>query len=58
MISVVIPAYNEERALPDTLQCLFSQPGDYEVIVVDGGSSDATRCIARPWKRPRAAHRK
>jgi rSAM/selenodomain-associated transferase 2 len=47
MISVVIPAYNEERALPDTLGRLFSQPGDYEVIVVDGGSSDATRRIAR-----------
>lgn len=47
MISVVIPAYNEERALPDTLERLFSQPGDYEVILVDGGSTDGTRSIAR-----------
>jgi len=47
MISVVIPAYNEERALPETLERLFSQPGDYEVILVDGGSTDATRRIAR-----------
>ena len=46
MISVVIPAYNEERALARTLDCLFSQAGDYEVILVDGGSSDATRRIA------------
>ena len=46
MISVVIPAYNEERALPDTLACLFSQAGDYEVILVDGGSTDGTRTIA------------
>ena len=45
MISVVIPAYDEERALPETLQRLFSQPGDFEVILVDGGSSDATRHI-------------
>jgi rSAM/selenodomain-associated transferase 2 len=51
MISVVIPAYNEERALPDTLDCLFSQPGDFEVILVDGGSSDATRRIARRYCR-------
>lgn len=47
MISVVIPAYNEERALPETLDRLFSQQGDYEVILVDGGSTDATRRIAR-----------
>ena len=49
MISVVIPAYNEERALPQTLDRLFSQPGDYEVILVDGGSSDATARIARRY---------
>ncbi len=47
MISVVIPAYNEERALSDTLARLFSQSGDYEVILVDGGSTDGTRSIAR-----------
>ena len=46
MISVVIPVFNEERALPDTLAHLFSQSGDYEVIVVDGGSTDDTRRIA------------
>jgi rSAM/selenodomain-associated transferase 2 len=42
MISVIIPAYNEEKALPETLRALLAQPGDYEVIVVDGGSSDQT----------------
>ena len=46
MISVVIPAYNEEHALPRTLARLFSQAGDYEVILVDGGSTDGTRAIA------------
>lgn len=45
MISVVIPAYNEERALPVTLRRLLEQTGDYEVIVVDGGSTDRTREI-------------
>ncbi|GMQ96281.1 MAG: TIGR04283 family arsenosugar biosynthesis glycosyltransferase [Gammaproteobacteria bacterium] len=53
MISVVIPAYNEERALPQTLDHLFSQPGEYEVILVDGGSTDATRRIARHYPRVR-----
>ena len=49
MISVVIPALNEERALPETLAQLFSQAGDYEVIVVDGGSTDGTRGIAEGY---------
>ena len=45
MISVVIPAYNEEKVLPHTLQSLFAQPGTFETIVVDGGSSDRTCTI-------------
>jgi rSAM/selenodomain-associated transferase 2 len=49
MISVVIPTYNEECALPDTLDHLFSQPRNYEVILVDGGSSDGTRSIAERY---------
>lgn len=46
MISVIIPTYNEETALPATLQHLLSQAGDYEVIVVDGGSVDRTLAVA------------
>jgi rSAM/selenodomain-associated transferase 2 len=53
MISVIVPAYNEEKALPETLRCLFAQPGDYEVIVVDGGSRDRTRGIVRAEPRAR-----
>lgn len=49
MISIVIPAYNEERALPATLRQLFEQSGTYEVIVVDGGSYDRTCEIVRRW---------
>jgi len=46
MVSVVIPAYNEEKALPHTLGELLRQQGHYEVIVVDGGSTDRTHeCI-------------
>lgn len=42
MISVIIPAFNEEQALPATLRALLAQPGEYEVLVVDGGSTDRT----------------
>lgn len=49
MISVIIPAYNEERALPATLRSLLAQPGDYEVIVVDGGSADGTITVAEEF---------
>lgn len=49
MISVIIPALNEARALPVTLRRLFAQPGKFEVILVDGGSDDDTVALARAW---------
>lgn len=45
-LSVVVPAYNEERRLPQTLQAivdyLAKQTYNSEVVVVDDGSSDGT----------------
>jgi rSAM/selenodomain-associated transferase 2 len=49
MVSVVVPAYNEELALPQTLGALLRQEGSYEVILVDGGSNDRTRAIAEAF---------
>ena len=46
MISVIIPVYNEAKALPATLDQFQRQSGAYELIVVDGGSSDQTCTIA------------
>ncbi len=46
-ISVVIPAFNEEGYLPKVLESLEMQTfNDFEVIVVDGASTDRTRDIA------------
>lgn len=53
MISVVIPVLNEEKALPTTLEHLLRQVGDYEVIAVDGGSTDSTLAILKSHPRIR-----
>jgi rSAM/selenodomain-associated transferase 2 len=46
MISVIIPTFNEERALPATLEHLLKLPGEFEVLLVDGGSQDETIALA------------
>jgi len=53
MITVIIPTYNEEKALPATLRHLLAQSGEYEVIVVDGGSTERTREIVQAEPRAR-----
>jgi glycosyltransferase involved in cell wall biosynthesis len=48
MISVIIPAHNEERYLRQTLEALRRQTyGWFEVIVVANGCTDRTREVAR-----------
>ena len=48
-ISVVIPTLNEESHIEKTLLSVIKQEGDYELYVVDGGSSDNTVAIARKY---------
>jgi dolichyl-phosphate beta-glucosyltransferase len=53
-LSIVIPAYNEERRLPNSLPQIieFARKQDYsvEVIVVDDGSTDRTADVAREFQ--------
>ena len=48
VVSVIVPAYNAEATLGDTLASVRAQSLErFEAIVVDDGSTDATAAIAR-----------
>lgn len=49
MISIVIPVLNEELIIGDALKRLQCMSGEYEIIVVDGGSSDGTAEVANSY---------
>lgn len=46
-VSVIIPAYNEGEVIGDVLKQIISLYPDFEVIVVNDGSSDNTAQIAK-----------
>lgn len=54
-LSVVIPAYNEENRLGTTLKAVDAyckqQPFGYEILVVNGGSTDRTAEVVREYAR-------
>lgn len=60
-LSILVPAYNEEKRLPATLDTiadyLAKRDFSHELIVVDDGSKDGTRAVVeefaatRPWVR-------
>jgi len=57
-LSIVIPAYNEEKRLPPTLEevarFLDAQPYRSELIVVENGSQDQTARVAEEFARGHA----
>lgn len=54
MISVVIPLYNKEKQIANTLRSVFAQTyTDYEIIVVNDGSTDNSVAAVKSLNDPR-----
>ncbi|BAQ66180.1 glycosyltransferase [Geminocystis sp. NIES-3709] len=50
LISIIIPCYNAERFLLDTLKSVFNQSfSNYEIILIDDGSTDNTAEIIKSY---------
>ena len=53
-LSIVIPAFNEEHRLPELFRALRGfngKPEDFEIIIVDDGSTDKTAEIGEDFLR-------
>lgn len=48
-ISVIVPVYNAEAYLPRCLDSILSQDGNYEVILVNDGSTDNSEKILQTY---------
>ncbi len=56
-VSVVIPCYNQAEYLPEAVQSVLEQTyQDFEVIIVNDGSPDATGEVARQLADKHSAH--
>lgn len=54
MISVIIPLYNKERQIRATLESVLQQSyTDYEIVVVDDGSTDGSVAIVESFNEAR-----
>ncbi len=50
-ISVIVPAFNEEKSIASSIESLLAQDyGNYEVVLVDDGSTDRTLEISRQYE--------
>ena len=50
LVSVIVPVYNGAALLPAALASIQAQTGvDWEIIVIDDGSTDDSAAVARAW---------
>lgn len=54
MFSVVIPLFNKEKSVPDTIRSVLEQTwSDFELIIINDGSTDTSREKAARFSDPR-----
>ena len=54
MISIVIPLYNKEASIKQSLKSVLSQSyDDFEVVIVDDGSADGSVAVVEAINDPR-----
>jgi glycosyltransferase involved in cell wall biosynthesis len=49
LLSVLVPALNEDKTIDDVMRALLAVPLDIEIILVDDGSSDHTWARMQSW---------
>jgi glycosyltransferase involved in cell wall biosynthesis len=53
LVTVIIPFYNEERFLEETIQSVLPQTYTrWEMMLIDDGSSDGSTAIAKKYAAP------
>lgn len=56
-VSVLIPYYNDERFLRQSIESVLAQTfADFELVLVNHASTDGSRAIARSFDDPRIVH--
>jgi glycosyltransferase involved in cell wall biosynthesis len=50
LLSIVVPIYNEENLIPESLPAIFNLPINKEVIVINDGSNDNTPILLEKLK--------
>jgi glycosyltransferase involved in cell wall biosynthesis len=45
-VTILLPAYNEEQAIAETIRQIRKLQPDFEILVVDDGSTDNTMRVA------------
>ena len=51
-VSIIVPVYNEEENIRKCIRVLLNQSyprSQYEILIVDGNSSDNTQCVVREY---------
>lgn len=53
-VSVILPVYNAERWVAESVQSILDQTfTDFELLIVDDGSTDDTAAVLRGFNDPR-----